>query len=364
MFQKRRLLLIQCLASFVFLFSLVSTEPYLYAKPKSASGKTITVPSDFNTIQAAINAAQKGDIVSIKDGNYEETLTLKSGVSLKGRDANNVIIYCNVLDGPVLSAEDCNSLEIANLTLMHNCMSLMPDNFKGRFSVLNVNSSNLKISRCKIQNSGFDGVLINNANVTINECIVSDNNNYGLAAYKSSILSLTDNIFCRNGANGLLFKGIRSADVYRNTCSDNGHHGISVAENSVANLIQNNCCNNKYSGIYFGLGSSGSVKNNTCRSNDFQGIIVTGSGTNVVIQDNIFTDNNYCGNYISTTWHPAQSSVITAVIIGGHGISVDDESSSPAIHNNKCSKINIAVYIFRCLLRHPLQTTNMMITEI
>ncbi len=337
MFTKRRLSFIRCLASLVFLFSLANTASHLYAKPKSTSGKTVTVPSDFNSIQAAIDATQEGDIVSIRDGNYKETLTLKSDVSLKGRDANNVIIYCDVLDGPVLSAEYCNSLEIANLTLMHNCMSLMPANFKGRFPVLNVNSSTLHISRCKIQNSGFDGILTNNANVTINECIISDNNNYGMAAYKSSILSLSDNIFCRNGANGLFLNGIHSADVCRNTCNDNGHHGIAVAENSAANLTQNNCCNNKYSGIFFGLGSSGSVKNNTCRSNDYQGIAVIGSGTNVAIQNNTFTDNNYCGIYFDNL---ATGSINNNNCSNNnwHGISIADESATPAIHNNKCFK--------------------------
>ena len=339
MFKQRDLLLlfIQCLVSFVFLFSFADIAPYLYAKQKSASGKVLVVPSDFNTIQAAINAAQTGDIVSVKDGNYEETLTLKSGVSLKGRDINNVIIYCDVLNGSVLSAEYCNAAEISNLTLMHKGMSLMPADFKGRFPVLNANSSSLNISKCRIQYSGLDGISANNANVTIKECIISDNNNYGLCACKGSTLSLSDNIFCRNGANGIFLDGIRSADIHHNTCSYNGHHGISVAENSTANLTQNDCCNNKYSGIYFGLGSSGSVKNNACRSNDYQGIIVTGSGTNVAIQDNTFTDNNYCGIYFDD--------LATGSINGNncsnnqwHGISIADESCSPAIYNNKCFK--------------------------
>ena len=334
MFTQKGLLSLvsRCFTSFV---SLLLFANVLYAAQESAPGKIITVPSDFNSIQAAINAAQAGDTVSVKDGNYEEILTLKTGVSLKGRDSNGVIIYCDVLNGSVLTADDCASLEITNLTFMHNADSLMPADFKGRFPILNINSSNLKISKCKIQNSGFDGILVNNSNITINKCIISDNNNYGLAAYKSSILSVSDNIFSRNGANGLLLKGIRTADVYNNTCTDNGHHGISVAENCSVSLVNNNCSGNKYSGIFFGLGASGSVRNNICRSNNYQGIVVTGSGTNVVIQNNIFTDNKLCGIFFNDM---ATGSITDNNCSSNlwHGISVADESAYPVIHNNKC----------------------------
>ena len=45
-------------------------------------GKTIIVPDDFASIQLAINAASKGDIVRVKPGIYYEQLYIKNGIFL------------------------------------------------------------------------------------------------------------------------------------------------------------------------------------------------------------------------------------------------------------------------------------------
>ena len=55
---------------------------------------THTVPDDFNSIQAAVDAAREGDTVLIKPGTYSETVKFKSGITLRGQrtDTNNVMI--------------------------------------------------------------------------------------------------------------------------------------------------------------------------------------------------------------------------------------------------------------------------------
>jgi len=333
MFRQGRLLTFQYLTG---LFFLVSFSPYSFAQ-SGVTGKVITVPDDYPKIQAAIDAAEKGTTVKIGPGNYEETIILKSGVNIKGLDANSIVIYCDARNGPVLKAENCNQPEISGLTLKHTGTENIPADFQGRFPVLLVNSSNLVISKCKIQKSASDGVLITDSNATINECLISDNNDYGLAAYGASTLSVSDNVFSGNGYNGLFLKGVHSAEVCRNTCSDNAHHGISVAEKSRVNLIQNNCANNKYNGIFFGLGATGSVKDNTCRSNDYQGISVTGEGTDVLIQRNTFSDNNKNGIYFDGK---ASGTVVENKCSNNlfHGISIADPCCAPSINNNYCFK--------------------------
>ena len=44
----------------------------------------LEVPTQFSTIQAAIDAAQPGDIVHVLPGDYQEDLVLKEGVRLQG----------------------------------------------------------------------------------------------------------------------------------------------------------------------------------------------------------------------------------------------------------------------------------------
>jgi nitrous oxidase accessory protein NosD len=56
-----------------------------------AIAETIQVPGDFNTIQAAINAAKAGDTVLVAKGEYPGELKLKSGVSLLAEEEGVIL---------------------------------------------------------------------------------------------------------------------------------------------------------------------------------------------------------------------------------------------------------------------------------
>ena len=49
---------------------------------KFHKGKRVKVPDDFRTIQSAIDAARRGDVVVVKPGTYFELLVMKDGVKL------------------------------------------------------------------------------------------------------------------------------------------------------------------------------------------------------------------------------------------------------------------------------------------
>ncbi len=46
--------------------------------------KNIRVPNDHSTVQAALDAAAKGDTVKVAQGTFKENIKLKSGVILQG----------------------------------------------------------------------------------------------------------------------------------------------------------------------------------------------------------------------------------------------------------------------------------------
>ncbi len=57
----------------------------------TCQARTITVdddgPADFRTIQAAIDASEEGDTVSVAPGTYTESVGMRDGVNLQGAGA-------------------------------------------------------------------------------------------------------------------------------------------------------------------------------------------------------------------------------------------------------------------------------------
>ena len=65
----------------------------------TAFGATRSVPSQFSTIQAAVNAASIGDTISIAAGNYNEQVTIpsgKTGLTLIGAGKTSTRIFVGV----------------------------------------------------------------------------------------------------------------------------------------------------------------------------------------------------------------------------------------------------------------------------
>jgi parallel beta-helix repeat protein len=56
--------------------------------------KTIAVPNDYPTIQAAINAANNGDTIQVAAGRYYEDVVVNKSVAIIGESAATTLIYC------------------------------------------------------------------------------------------------------------------------------------------------------------------------------------------------------------------------------------------------------------------------------
>jgi hypothetical protein len=62
-------------------------------KAGSTGGATIEVPGDYATIQAAVNAAQPGDLILVSPGVYHETVDVQvENLTIRGLDRNQVIL--------------------------------------------------------------------------------------------------------------------------------------------------------------------------------------------------------------------------------------------------------------------------------
>jgi parallel beta-helix repeat protein len=134
-------------SSLMFLLFITATLPLFFCGAVDAA--TISVPDDYPTIQAAINAASPGDTVYVRAGTYDGKIVVNKSVSLIGEsqattilkntdrssiDAGNVVevrangaLVANFtiregMDG--IRVEDCNDTVIRNNKIINNAQGI------------------------------------------------------------------------------------------------------------------------------------------------------------------------------------------------------------------------------------------------
>lgn len=136
----------------------------------TASGGTIDVPSDFSTIQQAIDAAASGDTVRIKAGTYFENLVVMGkAVHLKGSGAVIVDgLSGGVAHGPVVWLKTgADGSSVRNLTLRHGrTMGLAPGH--GVFA----EAPSVRIEKCKILACDSVAVRMTRDLCTVRKCVI------------------------------------------------------------------------------------------------------------------------------------------------------------------------------------------------
>ena len=91
--------------------SVTASEP-VNVQPPNGTQATIVVPDDYSTIQAALNAANAGDIIYVRNGIYSGYIEIDKTVTLMGQSNQNTIIDC---DGIYIKASNV-VLENFNIT--------------------------------------------------------------------------------------------------------------------------------------------------------------------------------------------------------------------------------------------------------
>ncbi len=217
----------------------------------------------FDKIQDGINVGEYGYVVSVANGTYNETITLKCGVSVIGADTDRCIIRANNNDLSVVTAEDCDQYTVLQ-----------------GFTITNIDN-------------GRGGMYNKNSNLIITNCIFTGNSSY------------------RNGGGAGMYNEHSSPTVtdcqfIENSALEGSGGGMSNAENS--NPIVTNCtfiANSAYDGggMHNGIGSSPTI-------------------TNCIFSENMAYSHNYYrggGMYNDTDSSPTVTNCIFSGNIAGNG---------------------------------------------
>lgn len=233
--------------------------PTASALPGEAQENTVgPVPGpgiNYTSIQEAIDNSATGDIIYVKSGTYDETVTLnKPGVALYGVDTGdgNPIVSGDGVDSTItLSADGCTiegfvimnsgnphagvSVTSSNNTISNNVVT----SNRGFGLYLNRSSYNLIYSN-DVNNSGFDGISLDNStynNLSYNNA--SYNNLSGIKLRCSTYNTILENSANNNGENGISLINSDENFVVSNVVCNNTHESISI-EHSEGTVIREN----------------------------------------------------------------------------------------------------------------------------
>jgi parallel beta-helix repeat protein len=238
---------------------------------------TLEVPSEYATIQGAINDAYDGDTIEIATGEYHENITLDKSVSLLGENKSTTILdSCSV---NVLAY----GATISNLTMRNNrqsCISLYDADF------CNVSGN--------IFDSSYMGILVSNSSYNNFAYNLMRNCSYGIFLDYFSRYNLMSYNEISNGGEGIyIFNQCFDNTIWHNTMMNNYGDGLFI-ENSDANWIEgNNFTRNNDAGISLVQTSLNYIANNDIRYSAYGGVVLRNSSSGNTIRENKLIENEF-----------------------------------------------------------------------
>ena len=227
--------------------------------PAPSSAATLYIPGNYPTIQEAIDAASDGDTVQVAPGIYNQSIEMKSGVSLQGAGADKTTIAATLNFAIFCGVGDC---KIDGFTIKG-----------GQYGIWNLGSSPT-ITNNIITGNTSSGIYNKDYSLpTITNNIITGNPigiwNSKCSPTPETNLTITNNTITGNTSSGI-YNSVSSPTITNNVISDNGE-GIQNWSAS-PQITNNTITGNNDSGIYNEVGSSPTITNNTITGNTSYGI--------------------------------------------------------------------------------------------
>jgi pectinesterase len=138
----------------------------LIALMPAASAATRSVPSQYSTIQAAVNAAASGDVINIANGTYNEQVTIastKTNLRLVGASQTGVKLQAG--NGQTALTINGTDITVSTLTIANTLLSGSTTSHAAR-----INSKRVEFHRCYINGWQDTLAIWDNAVVYLTFC--------------------------------------------------------------------------------------------------------------------------------------------------------------------------------------------------
>lgn len=255
----------------------------LLAAPLQA-GSTLKVPQQFDTIQAAVNAAVSGDVVQVSKGVYRENVIVTtSGIALRGKSGATI---------DAGYAADCvhvaaNDVEVSGFTLLNGglgqSLPLAGDGGPIAGGLRYIGSGAI-VSKLQVRACEAYGIFLDQATGSIDKCSIDGCPGYGIHVVTPSSLSATITSITKCDVHRC-FYGILAEegpfDIEKNSTDRSGIAGLAMEISTLAFKA-------------LPLVTPSTVSGNTCTSSFQYGMIVAdGTGAGATVEKNTASDNSF-----------------------------------------------------------------------
>ncbi len=284
--------------------------------------RELLVPSDYPTIQAAIDSARNGDVIVVSQGSYRENIDFKGKrIIVKGTDSTNpIVVTATVIDGgsngPVVTFKNNESSAtiIEGFTITNGWGSSSNGNGGGIAiqSASPLVRNNAIIGNKSASQGGGIYVYEGSPTITNNTIAKNEANDYGGGIHvERSSLSLIGNSIESNyartyGGGGVSAKSSvlsmtnNALESNRTSSVGGGLYMLDCDLTIVENLIASNTALDRAGGLYvYGSMCRGEIRSNTIVDNKL-GTGSSGWGGGVYLLDTsdqlLFEDNTILQN--------------------------------------------------------------------
>lgn len=177
------------------------------------------VPTNYPTIQSAVDAARAGDTVIVESGTYHENVVINTSITLRGTDTGDGIPVIDACGNGSALFVTADSTTVENFVLTGGGegqsdagLYVLADNARivnlsacqnAGDGIAIIYSENNTLTGCTCRDNTGNGIEVNSGpGCTLTSCVADDNGQYGICIYNSNsihqsitnTIALSDNI--------------------------------------------------------------------------------------------------------------------------------------------------------------------------
>lgn len=263
--RRRRLILLSIVVAAIAI-TLLSARPWELRQNRCA----LTVrPGE--SVQAAVDAAQPGDVICLARGTWTDTVIIDKPLTLTGRGAGRTTIQAALITGSAgqNAGRDADLLKVR--------LERLTISGRGGGSAIEISGqASVEVSDCTITGLLYGVWVSDSASLTLTGSTVSDSPQRGIVLTDSARASIINSGIKANRGLGLWLSGSAQATLLDSEVSGNNGHGFWLWDEAQVMLTNSSVSENRGHGIWLTGQSEAELQGTDVFRNHERGVMAEG----------------------------------------------------------------------------------------